>query len=205
MSKQREPGRTSQIVAPTVDATSLGMPDRPQDNSPSAAHPGDHLSRWVSHHGKAVRAFVWMLVRDDGLADDLAQEVFCRAWEARGRYVETGSERAYLLRIADRLVCDHGRRAKRERRISSDEWEQIEPADSDELPIDMLTRREVEGRLRLAMDRLSEAQRRILLLRFFGGLQFHEIAEQIGSPLNTVLSHCHRGLLAMRKLMSDEP
>lgn len=204
MSKQREPVRTSQIVAPTVDATSLGMPNRPPDELPPSAYHSDHLSRWVGHHGKAIRAFVWMLVRDDGLADDLAQEVFCRAWEARGRYVETGNERAYLLRIADRLVCDHGRRAKRERKLSGDEWDRIEPEDSDELPLDVLTRREVEDRLRGAMDRLSEAQRRILLLRFFGGLQFHEIAEQIGLPLNTVLSHCHRGLLAMRKLLPEE-
>lgn len=182
----------------------MRMPNTHPADSLAPAGEGDRLSRWIGHHGKVVRAFAWMLVRDDGLADDLVQEVFCRAWEARGRYVETGNERAYLLRIADRLVCDHCRRSKRETKLDDEAWEQIEPTDSFEMPLDALSRREVESELRAALDRLSESQRRILLLRFFGGLQFHEIAEQMELPLNTVLSHCHRGLLAMRRLLTEK-
>ena len=67
---------------------------------------------WVRDHGRAVRGFLLAMVRRPDVADDLSQEVFCRAWQARSRYREQGNARAYLLRIADRLVCDRGRRAE---------------------------------------------------------------------------------------------
>ena len=72
------------------------------------------LADWGREHGRAVRGYVLALVRRADLADDLTQEVFFRAWKARRRYREQGSARAYLLRIADRLVCDRGRKAGRE-------------------------------------------------------------------------------------------
>ena len=45
---------------------------------------------------------------------------------------------------------------------------------------------------------LSPLQQRVLLLRYYGQLSFAEIAEIIGCPLNTALSHCRRGLEALR-------
>src|SRR3569623_1352958 len=75
---------------------------------------GELLTVWVRKHGAAVLGFLTGMVRQRALAEDLLQEVFCRAWQARGRYSDTGQERAYLLRIADRLACDHARRRKRE-------------------------------------------------------------------------------------------
>ena len=48
------------------------------------------LSRWVGEHGGAVRAFLLGLVRRPDVADDLLQEVFRRAWQARHRYQEQG-------------------------------------------------------------------------------------------------------------------
>ncbi len=69
----------------------------------------EQLTVWVRQHGRAVFGYLARMVRDRALAEDLFQEVFCRAWQARGRYQDTGRERAYLLRIADRLACD-GRR-----------------------------------------------------------------------------------------------
>lgn len=202
---EREEHRTSECVLPTVEMTLPRQAGVRPDSASLSLNADGRLSLWVAQHGKTIRTFVWVSVRDDSLTDDLVQEVFCRAWEARERYVESGRERAYLLRIADRLVCDHCRRPKREVKLAGDVWEQIDPEATTELPLDSLSRIEMETELRTALDSLSEGQRRILLLRFFGGLQFHEIAEQIGVPLNTVLSHCHRGLLALRKMMPEEP
>ena len=43
------------------------------------------LTRWVRDHGQAVQGFLQALVRDSDVAEDLLQEVFCRAWQARDR------------------------------------------------------------------------------------------------------------------------
>jgi RNA polymerase sigma-70 factor (ECF subfamily) len=78
----------------------------------------ERWSQWLQSHGPAVRGYVLAMVRRPDLADDMTQEVFWRAWRGRERYREVGTARAYLLRIADRLVCDHGRKQGREVNLS---------------------------------------------------------------------------------------
>ena len=68
------------------------------------------ITRLVQEHACAVRGYVLGMVRRADLADDLAQETFRKAWQARERYQDEGHERAYLLKIADRLVIDHVRK-----------------------------------------------------------------------------------------------
>jgi len=150
-----------------------------------------------------VRGYLLAIVRRAELADELTQEVFFRAWQARKRYREEGSARAYLLRIADRLACDRGRKAGREINLDEEKWQQIEPAGRDQEPADTLARREAATQLTAALQTLSPPQRRVLLLRYYGQLSFAEIAEIINCPLNTALSHCRRGLLALRKLLVE--
>jgi RNA polymerase sigma-70 factor (ECF subfamily) len=145
------------------------------------------------------------MVRRADLADDLAQEVFCRAWEARDRYREQGSARAYLFRIADRLVCDGRRNAARgrERTLDEESWKQMEPVSRSAEPSSALAHAEAAGQLAAALDCLSPMQRRVLLLRYYSQLSFAEIAEIIDCPLNTTLSHCRRGLIALRRLLVE--
>ena len=163
----------------------------------------DRIAHWVREHGRCVRGYLLGMVRRPDVADDLAQEVFQRAWRARDRYRDEGHERAYLLKIADRLVVDRSRRLGLEMTVDETVWREVEPAADDESPLEELTRKEVGQQLAAALDRLTPAQRRVLLLRFFGDLTFEEIAESIGCPLGTALSHCRRGLIAMRRLLSE--
>jgi len=156
---------------------------------------------WGRVHGPAVRGYLAAMLGRPDLADDLAQEVLCRAWQARGRYREQGNARAYLLRIADRLACDHGRKLAREVNWSDQRWQAMEPADDLAEPGENLVREEAVRQLASALETLSPAQRRVLLLRYYGDLSFAQIAAIMGCPLSTALSHCHRGLAALRKLL----
>jgi RNA polymerase sigma-70 factor, ECF subfamily len=161
-------------------------------------------SEWSRLHGRAVRGYLLAMVRRHDLADDLVQEVFCRAWQARARYREEGRARAYLLRIADRLVLDHYRRSGREVNLSDEGWEQVEPARQDGPPGDTLVQEEVFWQLAETLDSLSPSQRRVLLLRYYGDLSFAEIAAMMECPLSTALSHCHRGLLTLRRFLTEK-
>lgn len=161
------------------------------------------VETWIRDHGRLVRAYLVALVRRDDVADDLVQEVFRRAWQARDRYTDQGTPRAYLLRIADRLVCDRARREGREVTLDDSGWTAHEPVSWTEPEAD-LCRAEARAALFAALDLLSPAQRRVLLLRYFGSLSFSEIAATLDVPLGTVLSHCRRGLLTLRKVMSED-
>ena len=163
----------------------------------------ERFAEWVSQHGKAVHGFLAAMVRRADVADDLCQEVFWRAWKARERYREQGNARAYLLRIADRLVCDRSRRAEPKTNLDAETWLRHEPTSPEAEPIDAVVAAEQIRQLAKALDSLSPVQRRILLLRYYGQMGFAEIAEMVDCPLNTTLSHCRRGLEALRKLLVE--
>lgn len=166
----------------------------------------ERIARWVAEHSRAVRGYLLGMVRRPDVADDLLQEVFQRAWKARDRYRDEGHERAYLLRIADRLVVDRSRRLApnntgHEINVDDQTWHEVEPAARTAAPPDSLVQFETSAELTAAIDQLSPAQRRVLLLRFFGDLTFEEIAAALDCPLGTALSHCRRGLSTLRKLL----
>jgi RNA polymerase sigma-70 factor (ECF subfamily) len=162
------------------------------------------FQEWVCAHGKAVHGFLLAMVRRADVADDLSQEVFCRAWEARKGYVERGSSRAYLLTIADRLVCDRSRRQRPDTNLDEEGWKQNEPPSPTLDPAEAALVAERRVQLAEAMNRLSPIQQRVLLLRYHGQLGFAEIAEITGCPLNTTLSHCRRGLEMLRKVLGKD-
>ncbi len=174
------------------------------DDSSRADPANARLAAWVQTHGQALFDFVMVQLRDRHQAEDVVQEVFCRAWQARDRYIDQGQERAYLWRIADRLACDRLRRLARRHTVTMSDESDAEPRDdSIAAPPATLEQQESKERLAAALDELSEGQRRTLLLRYYSQLEFHEIAELLELPLNTVLSHARRGLMALRKRFTD--
>ncbi|GIW89822.1 MAG: RNA polymerase sigma factor [Pirellulaceae bacterium] len=160
----------------------------------------ERISQWVAEHGPAVRAYAWALLRNAHDADDVVQEVFRRCWEQSDRYLEMGRPRAYLIRIADRLVMDQ---LRREKHLRADDQAIAHHRASDPDPAQSCAEQEALAAVEQALDKLRPLQRRVLLLRYFGQMSFAEIAEQMNLPLNTVLSHCHRGLKNLRKLLAE--
>ncbi|HXT57531.1 MAG TPA: RNA polymerase sigma factor [Pirellulales bacterium] len=101
-------------------------------------------------------------------------------------------------------ACDHARRRKRETPLEAAGAEGIEPAGRESPPWERMAKVETRRLLATALDALSEPQRRTLLLRYYGNLEFSEIAELLGSPLSTALSHNRRGLSALRQLLAEK-
>ena len=167
-------------------------------------HEKRRFADWGDEHGTAVWGYLLAMVRRADVADDLTQEVFCKAWAARDRYRENGTARAYLLRIADRLVFDRSRKAGREVTLDAENWEQIEPTSPEPGPAQSAESVEAARQLAAALEQLSPAQRRVMLLRYYGQLSFAEIAETVDCPLNTALSHCRRGLEALREILVEK-
>jgi RNA polymerase sigma-70 factor (ECF subfamily) len=163
----------------------------------------DRLERWVREHGRAVRGYLQALVRREAEVEELVQDVFRRAWQARQSYRENGTARAYLIRIADRLACDWARKNRPEVNLDATAWKAIEPSTTTEEPASRLRRAEIHRELADAINRLTPDQQRVLLLRYYTPMTFTEIADVMHCPLNTVLSHCRRGLLALRQTLAE--
>jgi RNA polymerase sigma-70 factor (ECF subfamily) len=62
---------------------------------------------------------------------------------------------------------------------------------------------EQEQKLKRAIELLPEAQKQVLMLRYYSNLKFVEIAEMLGCPLNTALGRMHKAMLKLKELMVD--
>ena len=158
---------------------------------------------WQRLFGYALRA-----THKAELAQDLVQETFLRIVQRIGRYDDQGKFEAWLFRILVNLVRDHGRNLARhatQSTVIESGGERIEL--TDELsgkapaPFDPLYFQEDVDALQVALRRLPEADRQILLLRHFADMPFKDIARTLNCPIGTVLARAHRALGKLRGLI----
>ena len=92
------------------------------------------------------------------------------------------------------LVIDRSRQLGREINVNEVKWQEVEPAVDCEMPLDELTRHETNEELTTALDQLTPAQKRVLLLRYFGDLSYEEIGHALHLNEKTVSSRLSKCL-----------
>jgi len=70
--------------------------------------------RWVDQHGDCLYRYALLRLRDRGLAEDIVQETFLAALQARDKFAGHSSERTWLVGILKHKIIDHFRRTNRE-------------------------------------------------------------------------------------------
>ncbi len=141
----------------------------------------------VREHGDAVFGLALRRVGDRGLAEDLAQETFLRAWRARASYRGETSVRGWLCAIAVNVVRDWARRRSR-RPVESFEPVYADVGSSADDPATRAEVAEAIERLRAALGLLPANHREMFLLRERDGLSYAEIASVLACPIGTVMS-----------------
>jgi RNA polymerase sigma-70 factor (ECF subfamily) len=130
-------------------------------------------------------------------AEDALHDAFVIVFERASQYApERGSVSSWLVTLVRNLCIDRARR--RERRGALVQKEALAPSIGTETPEELLTDATERARVRKALDTLPEAQRDTLLVAFFEGLSYPEIAEREGVPLGTIKSRAARAMAALR-------
>ena len=158
----------------------------------------DALAILVTRYHAKLTGYLDRLVGPDwALAQDLAQETFVRVLRQRER---RGNRpfRPWLYAITTNLARDHFKssavrcvmplRSEHETRIADDATDPAEHALAAERTATIIA----------AVATLSEEYRAALLLRFYGGMSLHEIADTLDIPLGTVKSRLSVGLRRLR-------
>ena len=121
-----------------------------------------------------------------------------------------GGFKPWLFRIATNKAHDHHRRGGRDDSARRG-YGRLRLAGGDGPmgavagpPTERAERDERAERLRAAVDALPEPQRQVVLLRYYAGLKFTEIADLVGCPLNTALGRMHKASAKLRKALADE-
>mgnify|MGYP006293492509 CR=1 FL=1 len=147
---------------------------------------------------RPLLAYVIKRTGDRALAEDVVQESFVRLARHAARLNPRRSLSGWLFRVARNLAVDHARRRQRE--VLVDTAPAPKPT-REAGPDAELRRRERRDAIERAMDALSERERDVLRLRFYGDLTFRDIAAATRRPLGTVLWQCRRALRKLREEM----
>jgi RNA polymerase sigma-70 factor (ECF subfamily) len=133
------------------------------------------------------------------VADEVTQSVFLTLWNNASRFrPESGRLRAWLMAIARNAAIDRAR----VKRVEVVPFEAALAHSSADLgPAELVADRERDREVREALSILSEEQRTVIELAFFGGLTQLEIAGVIGQPLGTVKSRVRLGMQKLRRLL----
>lgn len=146
-----------------------------------------------------ILRYLVIRVRDQDVAEDLAQQVFLKAWQAIPRYEHRGAPfRAWLYRMAHNQMVDYFRT----RRPSTD-LEGVDLPEESEAE-DLVLAAEMNEALRAAMERLSEDHREVLVLRFLMEKSAREIGEIMGRKEVTVRGLQMRALQALRREIESQ-
>ena len=151
------------------------------------------FARLVARWEQPIRRLCVRMTGDEHRGEDLTQEAFARVFASRHRFETDRKFSTWLWRIALNLCHEEARRIgrRRERTIDlsgagDDEPNaDLRPADADE-PHGRAVRSEQADLVRLALRRLPEANRAVVVLREYENLKFREIAEVLGVPEGTV-------------------
>lgn len=132
-------------------------------------------------------------------ANDLVQQTFLQLHCARYDFDRSAKLRPWLFTIALNLKRGYFRRA---RRHPESPWETaafVEPSD------DARSQDSAEARqtLRNVLARLPNDEREAIVLHWFGGLSFPEIAQTLGISTSSVKTRAHRGYERLRTLLGD--
>lgn len=166
------------------------------------------ISQLIDRHTLKVRDYIRMMVKDRDVADDILQETFIKAVRVidEGRYADSGKFLSWVLRIAHNQVIDHFRARKSAKTVSESDagYNMLGTLRFAERTVeDRMISEQIETDVRRMVDRLPDEQREVVMMRYYSGLSFQEIADQTEVSINTALGRMRYALINLRKMIKE--
>ncbi len=166
------------------------------------------ISILIERHKKRVTNYINLIVKDRDVADDIFQDTMIKVLRflREGRYTESGRFLSWVLRIAHNQVIDHFRQTKQQNLVTESDagYDILNTRQfSDSNVEDKLVSMQIQDDVRKIVDYLPEEQREVVLMRYFNGLSFKEIADMTNVSINTALGRMRYALINLRKLVDE--
>ena len=166
------------------------------------------ISQLIERHSRRVREYIRMMVKDGDVADDIFQETFIKAVRVidQGRYTDNGKFLSWILRIAHNQVIDHFRSLKQQKQVNESDagYNVLGTLRFAEQTVeDEMVSAQISADVRRLVKLLPDEQREVVMLRYYSGLSFKEIAEQTNVSINTALGRMRYALINLRKLIKE--
>ena len=165
------------------------------------------LAQLSSKYRLPILRFLYRMVRDYAVAEDLTQEVFLRICRSRLRYEPTAKFSSWIYRIAANLASNW-RRDQRLRQnqesldeVAPDGWRK-QFADRGPTVDQSLLRQARLNAVRSAIQSLPERQRRAVMMQRYDDMDYHQIAVAMDCSTQTVRSLLFRAHSALRSQLA---
>lgn len=156
----------------------------------------------VVEHQEAVFRLAYLLLGDAHEAEDVAQETFLRAFNARERFDSTRPARPWLLRITADLASNR-RRSLGRYLATLRRFGQAVPHITPD--VSQSSQEQANAReLWQAVRTLKQADQEVIYLRYFLELSEAELAQALGVAQGTVKSRLHRALSRLRAIIERD-
>jgi RNA polymerase sigma-70 factor (ECF subfamily) len=172
----------------------------------------------IKRYEKELYGYLQRYLGDRTLADDVFQNTFLQLYTKIGTY-ETGKPvRPWLYTIATHQAIDALRRNGRHPTLSLDQGkgakadrdgqvgaliDLVESRGND--PLESVVGDERRQRIRDSVEQLPDFMRQVVILAYYQGLKYREIAEILDVPVGTVKSRLHAALVKLQTLWSASP
>lgn len=167
------------------------------------------LEKLICRHKRKVYSYIFMVVKDDQLADDIFQDTFIKVINTirSGSYKEEGKFIQWVMRIAHNLIIDHYRRAKRLPLVnnSNDDFDIFSVIRiSDPSVEERIITDQIHEDVRTLIELLPEEQKEVLVMRHYYNMSFKDIAETTDVSINTALGRMRYALINLRKIIKEK-
>ena len=169
------------------------------------------FSYLAQKYHRPIFHFLFRMVRNQAIAEELAQEVFLRVYRSRQSYRAEARFSTWLYRIATNLAVNHARDTKHERAARNvyldapDEQTGATPDVADDEPSveQRLLREERMKAIRTQVMGLPERQRMAVLMHKYQGMDYHEIGEVLKLSESATKSLLFRAYQTLRDKLKD--
>ena len=163
----------------------------------------------LNRYKSSIHSYIYFIVRNKELTEDIFQETFVKVIMTikQGRYTENGKFLSWVLRIAHNQVIDHFRQKKQQNNVSEGEagYDLLNNKKfSDTTVEEKMVSAQIEADVRKLLDYLPKEQKEVVMMRYYMGLSFKEIAEQTGVSINTALGRMRYALINLRRMIREK-
>lgn len=159
------------------------------------------VTEWYDRYSDSVFSYIYVMVRDYQLAEDLTQDTFFRAYKKYHLFEKKAEPKTWLISIARNLTIDYIRKQKPINLLK--ELFQSNK-NTDPTPQDMMLVRESTQELYKALDNLKPSYRDVIILRKLKGFSTKETGEVLNWSESKVKTTLHRAIPALEKQLTKE-
>jgi RNA polymerase sigma-70 factor, ECF subfamily len=170
----------------------------------------------LARYERELYGYLRRYTGDSDLAEDVFQNTFFQVYQKSAQYSQGRPFRPWLYTIATHQAIDALRRTGRHPTLSLDQRQGV--AEDGEVrtllelleargpgPLETALDKDRQERVRATVEQLPDFLRQVVILVYYQGLKYREVADIVGIPVGTVKSRLHAALVKLQESWSTMP